>query len=64
MEHKGSSVYSLVSHGESGHIKMDAKTIVGDYYQSDGEVIIIQSDMYEYKKYFTKGTEVEWDIYK
>jgi len=43
------TVFTLTAHGKSGNIKMDAKRVVHNYYQSDGEAIILENDIIEYK---------------
>ena len=57
------TVFTLTAHGKSGNIKMDAKRVVHNYYQSDGEAIILENDIIEYKQYFRGGKIVNWDVF-
>ena len=45
-------------------MSFEATKLINDYYEADGETIIIENDQIEYKKYYQAGKEVDWDEYK
>lgn len=61
---KGNNVYKIIVHGKQGQQSMDGAVLHKGFYKVDGESIIIENDMIEYKKYFVKGKEVDWNEYK
>jgi hypothetical protein len=63
-------VYKIVCHGKQGQLSFESTKLINDFYEPDGETIIIENDQIEYKKYFSydhstnKPIEVDWDEYK
>ena len=60
----GDSVYKIIEHGKHGSLSMDGTKLIKGFYEVDGESIIIENDMIEYKKYFVAGKAVDWNEYK
>ena len=60
----GDSVYKIIEHGKQGSLSMDPTKLIKGFYEVDGESIIIENDMVEYKKYFVAGKAVDWIEYK
>ena len=60
----GNAVYKIVCHGKQGQMSFEATKLINDFYEADGETIIIENDMIEYKKYFKAGKEVDWAEFK
>ena len=50
--HSGNYVYKINAHGKQGQISFEATKLHQEYFEPDGETIIIENDSIEYKKYF------------
>ena len=46
------------------HLRFEANKLVKDIWETDGEVIVIDNDLNEYKEYYVLGKKVDWAEYK
>ena len=60
----GQAVYKINCHGKQGQQSYESTRLINDFYEADGETIIIENDQIEYKAYFKAGKKVDWDEYK
>ena len=48
----------------ANYMRFEANKLKDNTWKTDGEVIVIDNDMDEFKQYFIMGAEVNWDEYK